>query len=362
MPSARGGGAEKSIIKMCNEISRRGINVELVLVKAEGVNLPYINKKVKVIDLNLSRSLFSIIKLTKYLIKANPDVLISAMKHANIPAIISTLLARNNGSKTKVIISERSNASQSLINNKSFKNTILLWMMKFFYPKADRVVGISKGVSEDIQTLIKLKSSKVCTIYNPVVENSLILKSQEKIRCAWFNDIKVPIVIAVGRLTKAKGFDNLINSFSVVLKETDSHLVILGEGEEREYLEILITELNLEKKISLPGYVDNPYKYLVNSKVFVLSSIWEGFGNVLVEALTCGCNVVSSDCPSGPKEIINVFKKGTLVPVNDIESMGIGILKELIADKDLTIRKKHFTTEACVDDYLNLVIDVCNND
>lgn len=352
LPSVRGGGAEKSIVKMCNELVTMGASVDLVLVKYEGSLLNYISDQVNVVDLKCSRSILSVFKLAFYLINSNPDALISAMKHANIPAILAREIAKFIGFKTKLLISERSNASKSFENNKSFKNNILLLSMSLLYPKADKVIGISKGVSQDLAQLLNLEPEKVHTIYNPVVNNELFTLCNVTVEEDWFKKIDHPIIIAVGRLTKAKGFDNLIKAFAKVSFKINCYLVILGEGEERESLETLIGTLSLKDKVYMPGFVNNPYKFMKHSDVFVLSSVWEGFGNVLVEAICCGCKIVSNDCPSGPKEIIESYNVGTLVPFNNVNLLSEAIIQELGAEPYLAIDNTLFTVEKCVDEYL----------
>ena len=170
------------------------------------------------------------------------------------------------------------------------------------------------------------------------------------------------MILAAGRLHVSKDFPTLLRAFSLVRKEIPSRLVILGEGEKRKELEDLAQELGIRKDHDLPGFVENPYKYMKHATVFVLSSQWEGFGNVLVEAMACGCPVISTDCPSGPREILRDGEYGVLVPPKDSEKLAQGILR-VLENQDLRRelsekgkkRALDFTVDRAVEEYVKLV-------
>ena len=165
------------------------------------------------------------------------------------------------------------------------------------------------------------------------------------------------MILGVGRLTQAKDFPTLIRAFALVRKKRAARLMILGEGEERPKLEALVRELGLEREVTLPGFVDNPYKYMKRAAVFVLSSKWEGFGNVLVEAMALGTPVVSTDCPSGPAEILENGRWGRLVPVGDVYALAEAIIETLDEEHhpDVANRAKDFAVELAVEKYINVL-------
>ena len=201
--------------------------------------------------------------------------------------------------------------------------------MRLTYRSADTIIAVSNGVADDLSTMLKLKRNQINVIYNPVVSEHLIKNSREPVDHPWLTSNKVPVILGVGRLTEAKNFNALIHAFSIVVASIPARLIILGEGEQRDSLETIIDQLNLADQVDLPGFTNNPYPYMRCADLFVLSSIWEGLPTVLIEALSCGTKVVSTDCPSGPREILENGKWGTLVPVNNAEELANAMIFSL---------------------------------
>ncbi len=191
--------------------------------------------------------------------------------------------------------------------------------------KADHVHTVSEGIKSAIIAGNLCPSSRVTTIYNPAKRTNIETLAEEKTNHQWVEkkvDLNLRIVLAVGNLRKAKNHKLLVNAFvGVHAKFENAKLIILGEGGERENLERQVDSLDMSDHISLPGWTANPFVYMKHCDVFVLSSDYEGFGNVLVEALLCGCNIVSTDCPHGPREILDNEKYGRLIPVYDQNAM-----------------------------------------
>ena len=232
------------------------------------------------------------------------------------------------------------------------------WLMKIFYPRADGVVAVSKGVADDLARVIKLPRQRITVIYNPVVTPELLQKAQEPIDRPWFRPGEPPVILGVGRLTRAKDFPTLIRAFALVRKEHPARLIILGDGEERHELEELSRKLGIAGDVDMPGFVDNPFSYMRRSAVFVLSSAWEGFGNVLVEAMACGCPVISTDCPSGPVEILENGKYGKIVAVGDAVELAAAMAATLDAPKSPNVaqRAQNFGVEQAVERYLKVLL------
>jgi len=215
------------------------------------------------------------------------------------------------------------------------------FLMRLFYPWADKVVAVSKGVADDLVRITRLPKDKIQVIYNPVVTSEFFIKAEEPLDHPWFKPGEPPVILGVGRLTEAKDFPTLIRAFTLVRKERPARLMILGEGEDRPKLDALVKELGLEKDVALPGFVENPYKYMKRAAVFVLSSKWEGLPTVLIEAMALGTPVVSTACPSGPSEILEGGKWGRLVPVGDVEALAKAIVEALSTSHDKYAFQRH---------------------
>lgn len=361
LPNLCGGGAEKVMVSLANQFVERNKQVDLVLGKAVGINLKKVSEKVKIIDLRARFFPLSIFPLMGYLKKEKPEIVLSAIEKANIIAIWARMLSSKS---SKNIASCHNNLSTHYASVVLYKR-IMRPLIRKFYPYADCVIAVSQGVADDLEQYFHLPKSKLWVIYNPIVDEELIMKSQDTILHSWYKEKQVPVILGVGRLTKQKDFSTLIKAFSLVRQRIPAKLVILGEGENREMLERLIRELGLENDVDLPGFVENPYSFMKRSDVFVLSSQWEGFGNVLVEAMACGCPVVSTNCPSGPAEILEDGEYGIIVPVGDVDKIAEGIvsvlnskaLREELSNKALK-RANEFSVEKAVDKYLQIFSEV----
>ena len=230
---------------------------------------------------------------------------------------------------------------------------------RWSYRWADRVVAVSEGVAEDVEKLFLVPRAKIVVIYNPIIGEGLEEKASKAVDHPWLDQDQFPVILGVGRLIGQKDFTTLLKSFFEVKKEiTGAKLIILGEGNKRVNLEKEIEELGLTEDVDLPGYVDNPYSYMKKSSVFVLSSAWEGFGNVLVEAMAVGTTVVSTDCPSGPAEILNHGEFGLLVPVGDIQALAgavVAAIKNPVEPDILIGRAGDFSVDKAVDKYLEII-------
>lgn len=355
LPSLRGGGAERVMVNLARGFSEKGLEVDLVLAKAEGPYLSEVPAGVRVIDLHSSRVLASLPGLVRYLRRERPQAILSTLDHANIVALWARKLARV---PNRLVVRVATNLSQSASNTSSARGRLMPRLIHKFYPWADAVVAISQGVADDLVKTARLSRERIQVIYNPVVTPEILEKAEEPLNHPWFAPGEPPVILSVGRLTKQKDYPTLIRAFALVRQERPARLVILGEGEERPKLEALIQELGLEEDVSLPGFVDNPYAYMARSAVFVLSSAWEGFGNVLVEAMAVGTPVVSTDCPSGPAEILEGGKWGKLVPVGDVEKIAKAIIDTLedLYRPDVAKRAQDFGIEKPVQNYLKVLL------
>jgi glycosyltransferase involved in cell wall biosynthesis len=348
-----GGGIPRVLVNLAGGMCERGYRVDFVLGSAEGAYLDDLNKRIKVIDLNVSRSKKCIPGLASYLKDQSPQILITANTHLNCVALAAKLLSRN--TRTKLIVSEHADVS-SRFGYKTLQSRFMNRSVpKMLYPGAANIVAVSQGVSNSIVENFKLDASKVTTIWNPVITESMLSKAEEPMEDPLFKKNRgYKIIIGVGRLKQQKNFPLLVEAFSMLNKDLSVKLVILGEGPDRKMLEALVNEKGLQNDIFLPGLKNNPYKYLKNSDLFVLSSLWEGLPTVLIEALSCGLNVVSTDCPSGPAEIIDYAGKGLLIPSRDAKAMVIAIEKLLQDSNHTKPRLEAFELPFVIDRYVEL--------
>jgi len=353
IPTLHGGGAERMMVNLANDLTARGYIVDLVLVEARGPYLAEIAPAVSVVDLAAGGVISSLPAFASHLSKTRPAVVISALSHANLIAILARMLSRV---PCRLIISERSVLFAPGMPERSWKDGLVRLLMKLLYPFADQIVAISRGVQDDLHKWIGLPPGKVRTIYNPVVTAELPELAAAPVPHAWLAKGEPPVILGVGRLTAQKDFASLIRAFAVVRKERPCRLVILGEGELRADLEALVSEFDLKDDVLMPGFHNNPFAWMSRSAVFVFSSIFEGLGGALIQAMACGTPVISTDCPSGPAEILEDGKWGRLVPVGDVQGLARAIRFTLAADShpDVRMRAAFFSDKRSVNEYLEV--------
>lgn len=328
-----GGGAERNTLRLASRLSLLGFPVDLVLSRAIGEFLDQVPEHVRVVNLNAWHPLASWVPLIGYLRRERPVALLSALTQPNIAAVWAKKLS---GSTVRVIVGIRNTLSMEAgKNSSSLKQKLLPFFVRSFARLADTAVCVSHGAARDYQKLTGVSQDRIEVIYNPVISAELFQKSMQPVDHPWFQEGCPPVILAVGRLDVQKDFPTLLRAFAKVKDRYTQplRLVILGEGELRSELEALIQELKLSDHVALPGFSNNPYAYMRRARLFVLSSLWEGLPTVLIEALACGLPVVSTDCPSGPEEILQHGKYGALVPVGDADRLAEAIASALLTEK-----------------------------
>ena len=317
-----GGGAERAMAKLAGGMAGRGYDVDLVLSKAEGHYLPEISGDVRVVDLGAGRVLASLPGLVRYLRRERPSAMLTSLCHVNVVALWARRVA---GVGTTLVVNEQNTFSLETRNSPRRRHRWLPALTRRFYPWADAIVAVSRGAAEDLALTARIEPDLIQVVYNPIVTPELRRMAAKPIGHAWFEPGEPPVFLAVGRLAPQKDFPTLIRAFAQVRARHEARLLILGGGPERAHLQSLVGELGLDGDVGLPGWVTNPYPYMVRSAAFVLSSRWEGLPSVLIEALYCGVPVIATDCPSGPVEILEGGKHGMLVPVGDVDALARGM-------------------------------------
>ena len=349
LPDLSGGGAERMMVNLARGFASRGLRVDMVLLRASGAYLSEIPHNVQIFDLHTPSAYLASPALIKYLRKQKPSALLSTLDLTNLVAIISAKMARP---RTRVLVQVVNTVSQQ------YRTPVKKWLerrsLAWIYPKANAIIAASTGVADDLSAYTGIPAAKIQTIFFPTITANLEEKASQPVNHAWLCPGNIPVVMGVGRLTRQKDFGTLIRAASLLRAAKPVRLIILGEGEERTQLENLARELGLADDVDLPGFVDNPYAYLRRAAVFVLSSLWEGLPNSLIEAMACGCPVVSTDCPSGPSEILAGGRYGHLAPVGNPHSLAEAIGKALDGDtrKPPQSWLKKFELETVLDDYL----------
>lgn len=392
LPSLEGGGAERSMLNLVRGFLERGRAVDLVLCQAKGSLLGQEPGDANLVELEATPELparliaalgdprlFSALlrpvllarkvapeiarlrSLQHYLKTCHPSVLLSALPYANLVALWASDRC---GSPAPVVTSERiaiHSYCTAPANARKWRWRYAPELIRRTYPDAAAVVTVSRHAAAELTGEIGLPPHNITTIYNPVVDDTLRARAAEPLEHAWFSPGAAPVILAAGRLTEQKDFATLLRAFAIVRANREARLVILGEGRLRSELQALASALGIEKDVAMPGFVDNPFQYMSRSSVFVLSSEYEGLPGVLIQAMACGCPVVSTDCPGGSREILADGAFGALTRMGDEQEMACAINAELdnpIDRERLLQRAEEFSVDRAVDHYLALLDSV----
>jgi glycosyltransferase involved in cell wall biosynthesis len=347
-----GGGAERVSVNLANSFIHRDYSVDMVLMSATGVFLADLLPDVRVIDLNVSRIRSLLLPLIHYLRQEKPAVLLACVWPLTAIAILACRLA---GVPTRVVVSEHTTWSRSELLTNRFKRWQVSASMHYLFPKANGVVTVSQGASDDLRCFANLKTNLVQTIYNPVVSSNQLKNDNTVPRhpLEWWEGAH-PKLLAVGTLKSIKDYPTLLSAFACLRQNSDAKLLILGEGECRSALELQARQLGLDGSLFMPGFVDDPLPYFQQADLHILSSLAEGLPTVIIEALASETPVVSTDCPSGPAEILNHGQFGRLVPVGDVDSLTTAIRQSLNETPDreaLKARAQAFSIDKATDQY-----------
>ncbi len=354
LPDFGGGGAESMIVRLANAFAARGYEVELVVLQAEGPNLAAVAPAVRVVSLEVTWWPLAPLAIRGYLRQARPGLLISALFHVNVFALAARLLLPF--TRTRFVVTERNMLSVHVRYSKRKTRHFFFLAARLLYRFADKVVGVSKGVADDIQRIARLPDHKVTWIYNPSASPEALARARAKpvVDDPWFDGARAPIIVNVGRLEPQKDQHNLLRAFARLPAAQRGSLLILGQGSLQGELERLARDLGIEGQVRFAGYIDDPLPYMRRADLYVMSSLYEGFPNVLIEALLCGLPIVSTDCPSGPDEILGADEFGTLVARSDPEAMAAAIVRTLAdppAPERQRARALEFTIERSADRY-----------
>jgi glycosyltransferase involved in cell wall biosynthesis len=389
-----GGGVQRMRLAIAGALAGRGHRVSLVLGRAEGALRDEVSREIDVIELraasafdaavaalraqstglagvwpawhlarHLSPTLRYLPALAEFIRRARPDALLSATPYMNLEALWARRLA---DVPLRVLISEHNNLSHGHVLGQGSHARTLPALQRRTYPEAAAVIAVSLGVADDIAMRTGVPRATITTIYNPALRAEITELAREPVDHPWLQPAEPPVVLGIGRLSAAKDFPTLIRAFARLREKRAARLIILGKGKDarktakrQSALLDQAKSLGVAADLNMPGFVLNPYAYMGRAAVLAVSSAHEGFCNVLVEAMACGCPVVSTDCPSGPAEILDHGRFGKLVPVGDDTALAAAIARAIEHPLDrevLRARARFFSLDRAVEQYERLLL------
>lgn len=346
-------GVDRAAQHLIPALGRRGFAVDLLRVRGHGPELPGEPPGVRVIDLGSRHTYGALPGLVRYLRRTRPDVLLADKDRVNRTALLARFLARV---PTRLVLSSGTTISIDLATRGPLERWVQRNSMGRLYPFADQVVVTSAGVADDMTAYTGLARERIRVVPSPVIPESLFTAKLARPDHPWFGDPAAPLILAVGELGWRKGFDTLLRAFARVRAARACRLMILGRGGGREALLRLADDLGVTADFALPGFVPEPYAYMAHADCLAFSSRWEGLGFVLIEALAVGTAVVSTDCPSGPREILQDGRYGPLVPVDDVPALAEALattLEHPLPAETLREAARPYGIESATDAYLD---------
>lgn len=355
-PTMSGGGAQKVAINLANQWSQQNIEVELIVLKNTGVYFDQLSKKVDLKVLNLRKVRYGLLPLLFHLKKTKPNYVISNIRHTNIFLGFISIFLPN----TK-FFGREANTLDGIKGKGFITQKAYLLLMRCSYKKLHGVISNSSHTFNDLVSH-NIRSERSIIIGNPVINREANNLVQEKCNDPWIQSKRFRTIMGVGRLTKQKNFELLIKAFNKLqVIAPDTRLIIIGAGPKSKELNNLISDYKLHNIVKILPFQDNIYKWMKGADVFVSTSIYEGFGNVIVESLFCGTEVVVTDCPGAPVDIVKHGKYGNIAHSNDAESVMQAIARTLSDKKDrsnfLYDRSVQFSVERISTKYLSFMLD-----
>lgn len=326
------GGVERMVTNLVVEFARQpDLKVDLVLLRDDSRHLRSLPDNINIVRLGVRHSGLSVPAIARYLWRVRPDAMLVAKDRAGRAALLARRLT---GVSTRIVIRLGTTLSEAMQHKSALARWLRYWPIRRAYPRVDAIVAVSQGVADDVAEISGLSPERIRVIRNPVITPEFDLQAAEPVTHDWFASGQPPVVLGVGRLTRQKDFVTLIRAFAQVRRQRPLRLIILGEGRDREALSQLAADEGVAADVAMPGFQANPYAWLAHASLFVLSSRWEGSPNALTEAMAVGVPVVSTDCRSGPRELLDGGRHAPLVPVGDVDALAAAMIKVLDAPPD----------------------------
>lgn len=353
-PGLSTGGVGKMRLNLAKELTRRGLAVDIIMADTTSPLLEELPCGVRCIQLSSSHAWRCLPSLIGYLRREKPVALVADRPRLNLAALRAAGWC---GYGLKTALSIHNPVSVKYHTQSPAKAANHIRKLEHCLPRNTANICVSSGVAADVRKSAHLPDVKLHVVYNPVVSADLHQKAAAPCDHPFFREPGIPVVLSAGRFTAQKDFTTLLRAFRHLLDQRPCRLILLGNRQGRLYSELdrLVRELKMEQHVDLPGFAPNPYRYMARADLFALSSRWEGFGNVLVEAMAVGTPVVSTDCPVGPREILDGGRLGALVPMADPKALAdamAGTLQQSVSADRLKAGVRRYTVEKSVDGYL----------
>jgi glycosyltransferase involved in cell wall biosynthesis len=350
-------GVDRAAKHLIPALARRGYRVDLLKVRRHGPHLDTIPEGVSVVDLGSRHTYACVPALVRYLRRERPAVMLSDKDRVNRTALLAAWLARRlAGVPTRLVFSSGTTISIDLATRGPLERWVQRTSMGRLYPFADQVIVTSAGVADDMASYTGLARERIRVVPSPVVPASLFTEALARPDHPWLGRSDRPLILGAGELCGRKDFETLLRAFARVRAQRPCRLMILGQGRARERLLALAAELGVAKDFALPGFVPEPYAFMAHADLFAFTSRWEGLGFVIIEALAVGTPVVATDCPSGPREILQDGRIGPLVPVGDAAALAAAMLQTLDSPPPAALLRdaaRPYEIEASTDAYLD---------
>ena len=353
-------GVDRVAKHLIPALARRGYWVDLLKVRDHGPNLTDVDPRIRIIDLGHRQTYGCLPALIRYLRRERPAVMLSDKDRVNRTALLARRLvgAKNSLSGTRLVLRFGTTLSVNLASRGAFERWLQRTSIARLYPFADRIVVPSVGAADDMAHYTGLERALIQVVPSPVVPETLFDTTVQAPQHPWFHDPASPLILGAGELGSRKDFETLLRGFARLRVERRCRLMIIGRGRARDRLLALADELGIAEDVALPGFIADPYPYLANADLFAFTSRWEGLGFVLIEALALGTPVVSTDCPSGPSEILQAGRYGPLIPVGDADALADAMaatLKSPLPTARLKEAARPYAIETATDAYLTVM-------
>jgi glycosyltransferase involved in cell wall biosynthesis len=352
VPELRGGGAQRVTLNLAEAFIKRGLKVDLLVGRAEGPLVDDVPDAANLVDFGSRRLALLLPAVIRYLRATKPSALLTTLQGANIIGPLARCIARTD---TRVVVREANTLLEPRESPRSARAALLDGLMGIAYRRADQIIANSQATAADLVRFGLADWERLRVIHNPLDVEGIQLQAAEPLDDPWFTPGAPPVILAMGRLVEQKDFGTFLLAMELLTSRRDVRAMILGDGPLRADLETMVVRRGLHGLVALPGFVRNPHRFMSRASVFVLSSRWEGFGNVVVEALAAQTPVVSTDCRGGPREILCDGRFGSLVPVGDFHRMAGEIEAALDSPPDgkaLLGRANCFSLDAIAPQYL----------
>ena len=354
------GGAERVWITLAEEFMRSGYAIDVVLANDQSTHqelIAVVPKTSRIYNFSAARLRNFVVPFAHYLRTEKPDIVLTAMWPFTLLCILGNILA---GSPSRIIVSEHSLLSLQYAKRGFFRETFMRYSL-MGYRLADACIAVSTGVANDVSALSGIAKKHFHVIHNPlppIHNNTHNDTTDRQVAEAAWNGWQGPRIITVGQLKTVKNHTMLLKAFRKLLERIDARLMLLGAGEGEAETRMIIKQEGLSDKVLMPGHTLNPLPFYQSATLFVLSSNHEGFGNVIIEAMACGLPIVSTDCPSGPAEILENGRFGCLTPVGDAHALAKAMLKQLTTEHDSELLKRRaqdFSPDIIAQKYLQVL-------